>query len=364
MKTNFVKKIFCAPNYLSMPTVGVDICNRSIKYVDFCDKKGKMSLKKYGEIPLPIGVIKDGEILNRDFLVKSLAELKGKIFSDVVNVSIPEDKNYIFNIKVPKVSEKEIRQILEFKIEENVPLKLDESFFEYDIVEEFSNKVELLLNVSVVPKKVIFEYSEIFELAGFYPLSFETESKMTAFSVIPKDSKNTFMIINIKDDSTIFSIVSSGVVCLTSTVSIGNYSIVESISKLSEYKDKKIDKLPDDFFYQEKNHDIDTSDSLLNIFSIFKDEAEKFGNYWMSQDEKVRHDFSKNIEKVFVCGKSSALPNFREHIVQNLGVQAVLANIWQNAFNLENYIPDIKFVDSLDYAVPAGLALISYKKHA
>ncbi|MFA5934379.1 MAG: pilus assembly protein PilM [Candidatus Paceibacterota bacterium] len=364
MKSNFIKKIICVPNYLSMPTVGVDIGNRFIRYIDLNNKKGKLSLKRYGEVAIPSGVIKDGEILNKDILVNLLIELKKQFSSDFINISIPEDKNYIFNIKIPKVPEKEIRQILEFKIEENVPLKLDESYFEYEIVEEFSDKKELFLNVSVVPRKMISEYSEIFGLAGLYPLSFETESRMTAFSVIPKGSKKTFMIINIKDDSAVLSIVSGRTVCLTSTVSIGNYSIIESLSKSPEYKDKKIDKLPDDFFYSNKGYDINAFNSLLNIFSVFKDEIEKFTNYWLSQDDKTKNNFSIEIEKVFICGRSSALPSFREHIIQNLNVQIELANVWQNVFKLEDVVPDIKFVDSLDYAIPIGLALISHKKDA
>ncbi|MFA6797442.1 MAG: pilus assembly protein PilM, partial [Candidatus Paceibacterota bacterium] len=199
MKFNFAKKIFCTPNYLSMPAIGISISNHAIRYIDFCNKKDKISLKKYGEVLFPSGIVKDGEILNKEALIKIISELKNELSSNIINVSIPEDKSYIFNIKVPKVSEKEIRQILEFKIEENVPLKVDESIFEYEIVKDFFDEKELLLNVSVIPKSTIIEYTEVFNLAGFYPVSFETESGMVAYSTVPINDKKTFMIINVKD---------------------------------------------------------------------------------------------------------------------------------------------------------------------
>jgi len=361
MKFNFAKKIFCTPNYLSMPAIGISISNHAIRYIDFCNKKDKISLKKYGEVLFPSGIVKDGEILNKEALIKIISELKNELSSNIINVSIPEDKSYIFNIKVPKVSEKEIRQILEFKIEENVPLKVDESIFEYEIVEDFFDKKELLLNVSVVPKSTIIEYSEVFNLAGFYPISFETESKMVAYSTIERNNKGTFMVINIKDDSTVFSIVSDEVVCLTSTVSFGNHSIIESLSKISEFRDKKNDKILDDLLYLNQiNNNI--FDSLLNIFSVFKDEVEKFSGYWSSQNDKSEDIFSQKIEKVIMCGKCSVLPGFREYIEQSLGIEVTLANVWQNVFNLDSYLPELKFIDSLDYAVPVGLALISHKK--
>ena len=358
MKTNFVKKIFRSPNYLSMPAVGVDITNHSVRYIDFNNKSGKLSIKKYGEIQLLPGVIKDGEILSKDILVKSLIELKNIISSNMVIVSIPEDKNYIFNIKIPKVPNKEIRQILEFKIEENVPLKLDEIFFDYEIIEESIDNKELFLNVSVVPKKIISEYSEVFNLAGLYPISFELESKMVACSIIPKEDKSFFMIINIKDDSTVLSIVSNEIVYLTSTISVGNYSILENLLKLPEYKENKINKS----FDFNNNFNNNAFNSLLNIFSIFKDEVEKFFNYCSSEDAKRNYNFPLKIKKIFVCGKTSTIPGFIEHIIQNLDVEIEVANVWQNSFDIETSLPELKFFDSLDYSVPIGLALILHKK--
>lgn len=362
MKSYFLNKKKCAPNFLCMHAVGVNIGNHSIRYIEFLDKKGKISLKNYGEILIPPGVFKDGEILNKDVLVKLLVGLKEKISSNTIKVCIPEDKNYIFNIRIPKVPEKEIRQVLEFKIEENVPLSSGEALFEYEIIEQESDSKELFLNVSVIPKKIVSEYSELFNLAGLYPVSFEAESRMTALSIIPRDQKDTFMIMNIKDSSTVFSVVSRGVVCLTTTVLVGNYSIMESLSKSLNYGDKKLEKLPDEFFYSNKAYSIDNFNSLLNILSILKDELEKFNSYWSKQDDQVKKDFPVEINKIFVCGRSAALPGFVEHITQNSHIQAVLSNVWENSFKLEETLPDIKFVDSLDYAIPIGLALSSYKK--
>ncbi|MFH1607710.1 MAG: minichromosome maintenance protein MCM, partial [archaeon] len=38
MKINFLKKILSAPNYLNLPFAGIEICNRSIKYIEFSNK--------------------------------------------------------------------------------------------------------------------------------------------------------------------------------------------------------------------------------------------------------------------------------------------------------------------------------------
>ena len=117
MKTNFLKQLLYIPNYLSLPVAGIEICNKSIKYIEFFDKKGVLSVRNFGEIILAPDIIKNGDILNKNALVKALTEIKNKISSDFIRVSIPEEKTYIFEVKMPKEAITNIREALEFKIE-------------------------------------------------------------------------------------------------------------------------------------------------------------------------------------------------------------------------------------------------------
>jgi hypothetical protein len=50
----------------------------------------------------------------------------------------------------------------------------------------------MVLNVSVIPKRIISDYTDVFDQAGIYPLSYEIESKMIANSVIPIFYKKIF----------------------------------------------------------------------------------------------------------------------------------------------------------------------------
>ncbi len=364
MNNCFLKKNICLPKYLSMPAVAIDIGNNFLRYLELNDNKKGIQIKSFGELPIPESVIKDGDILNREKLILLFKQVRQNVTNNLVKVSIPEDKNYIFNIKIPKVKDREIRQILEFKIEENVPLRLDESLFEYEVVPEMSNNKELLLNVTVVPKKVIEEYTDIIKTSGFFPVSFEVESKMVCESVVPQNDKNTFMIVNIKDDSTILSIVSNNIVVLTSTISIGSNAIIDSLYRKNGTSEEKIKKLPDEFFSINQKYNDEVFNSLLNIFSVFKDEINKFIKYWIAQDDKEDILFDKKVNKIIFCGRTSAMLNLCEHITQGVNVQVSLADVWTNVFDKEGYLPDLKFVDSLDYPVLVGLALPFYKKNA
>ncbi|MFA5651952.1 MAG: pilus assembly protein PilM [Candidatus Paceibacterota bacterium] len=364
MKANFFKKLFYIPDYLSLPVAGVEICNKSIKYIEFFNKKGVFSIKNFGEVSIAPNVVKDGDVLNRDALAKALIEVKNNISSDFVKVSIPEEKTYIFDTQIPKEAKTDIREALEFKIEENVPLKLEEVYFEYEVVNHSPKTMkDLIVNVSVIPKMVISDYTEVLNQANLYPLSFELGSKMIANSVIPKDDMRNFIIIKIKDDSTVFIAVIKGVVRFTSTVAIGENMIRERLLKTGLFSDELISGnfFASDFSF-ETTYTKESYESLVNIFSVLKDEAERFNGYIEDKFSDPKSPSAKKVYKIILCGRSSTLPGLAKHINQNIKTEVVLANAWSNVFDTKEFVANMKFNDSLDFVTPIGLVVSSYKQ--
>jgi type IV pilus assembly protein PilM len=362
MKTNFFKKLFYPPNYICMPVAGVDICNRSIKYIEFSNKNGNFALKNFGEIPLSENIIKNGEILNKRELVKALSELKKKISADFISVSIPEEKSYMFYTSIPNIKGSDIRQAIEFRLEENIPIKVDEAAFEYHLIKNKKDEMgNIFVSVSVIPKNVVAQYSEVLDLAGLSTTSFEIESRMAAKSIVQKDGHKTFIIVNIKDDSTILSLVADGTTRFTSTINLGDNVIRESLLKIDKTLYDEQGRFSDKVLSYNGTSNSDSFDSLLNVFSVMKDEVEKFYDYVASKSNDKKSFLSGKIDQIIMCGKSSILPGFTSHISQNLSTEVVLANVWVNILNTNDYIPNLKFQDSLGFAVPIGLVVNSLK---
>lgn len=91
----------------------------------------------------------------------------------------------------------------------------------------------------------------------------------------------------------------------------------------------------------------------MNIYSIIKDETEKFVDYLRTKSEWKIGD----IYKIIVCGESADLPGFLNHIGQNIDIDMVQANVWTNIFNVNDYLPPINFHNSLNYSRVVGLAM-------
>ncbi len=356
MKMKLLKNFFRLPNYLSMPAVGIEISNRSIKYVDFIKKDGDLNLEDFGEVAIDSGIIENGCIIKKDELIKILSDLKINFSSKFVRLSIPEENIYIFSTKIPLVKDSEIRQTLEFRIEENVPLKRDEVIFEYDVLGKEGE--EILLNVFVVPKQIILGYIDILNLSGLSPIAFDAESVIVAKTVVA--DKKSSIILNIKDDSSILSAVVFGVVRSTFIISVGDSLIKESLLKIKSIKNLDFSK--SSFIFSPKillNED--ARDSLSNVFSVLKDEIEKFNNFYLSQTKDKIAGFN-GFDSIILCGKSAILPGLADHITQNLNIKAEIANPWIHVFDVNDKIPDLKFEESLGYIPSIGSSLMSYFK--
>ena len=356
MKKNLLINFFGLPNYLSMPAVGIEISNRSIKYVEFIKRDGVLNLEDFGEISIDPGIVENGSIIKKDELVKILSGLKTNFSSNFVRLSIPEEKVYIFNTKIPLVKDSEIRQALEFRIEENVPLKLDEVIFEYDILGKEGG--EILLNVSVISKEVISGYTDVLVLSGLCPVAFDVESIIVAKTII--EDKKSAIILNIKEDSSVLSSVVFGVVRSTFIIPVGESLIKESLLKIKSIKNLDFSK--SGFFYSpEISLNTDVSDSLLNVFSILKDEVEKFNDFYVSQTKDKIPGFN-GFDSIILCGKSAVLPGLTNHINQNLNIKVEVANPWIHVFDVNDKIPSLKFEESLGFVSSIGSSLMSYLK--
>ncbi|MEK7070355.1 MAG: hypothetical protein AAB966_00955, partial [Patescibacteria group bacterium] len=62
------------------------------------------------------------------------------------------------------------------------------------------------------------------------------------------------------------------------------------------------------------------------------------------------------ISKLILSGRDSEIVGLKEYLSQSLKIDVQTAEVWGNIFSLNNSVPEINFLDSLNYAVAIGLA--------
>src|SRR5690242_12595809 len=128
-----VQQLFPPPRLMSFPCVGVDISDTSLKYIQFTKEHSRdayLAISHWGDLEIPVGAVDRGNVHDGAQLASALKEMKEKCNARYVCISLPEERAYLFETTIAAdTPEKDIRGLLEFRLEENVPLSPRDAYF-------------------------------------------------------------------------------------------------------------------------------------------------------------------------------------------------------------------------------------------
>lgn len=355
-------KVIPPPSYIQLPSAGVDVSDTSLKYIQFkSDNRSgtKLQLLYWGDIEIAPGALERGVVHDGSKLTAALREVKERIGINNVRVSLPEERAYLFETEIKRdTPRKEVRSLLEFRLEENVPLNPRDAFFDYDIIEWGSDESMLRVSVTAYAKDTVLSYYDACRNAGVVPVAFEVEAQAIARASIPAGDNGTHMIVDFGKTRTGVGIVHRGVLMYTSTIDIGG-------GELSAALRKKLGDLPESELTTLKNTqglikgvgDSTVHDILLSSMSAIVEEIGTRIQYWNTKD--TAHE-DRQIQSIILCGGSVNMKGLPAYFTEALGLEAKRANVWQNAFSIEEHVPPISRRYSFGYATAIGLALSSF----
>lgn len=345
---------FPPPKFLNLEATGVDISDRSIKVLGLKQTERGSIPDFFEERKIAPGIVRQGGIEDLDSLTTVLTALRRKYDMRFVRVSLPEEKVYLFQTSVPFSQDKEqIYNSIEFRLEEYVPIPPSESIFDYDIIEEKHNTIDV--SVTVFPKSVIESYQKVFKDAGLISTSFTLEGQAMANAVIPNGSTDTYMIVDFGRTRSGISIVRNGIVSFTSTVDVGGNELTEAIMKHFNVDDTEAQKIKNEKGFINNKENKDLYESLTATISALKDEVNRHFIYWNTKDTNDQKE--DKISKIILCGGNASLAELPEFLSLSIKVPVEKAQVWQNAFSYNDYIPPISYEMSLSYATVVGLTL-------
>jgi len=355
-------KIIPPPNYIQLPSAGVDISDTSLKYLQFLPDKRvgtQLELSYWGDIDIPEGVLERGTVHDVKKLSEAIREVRDRIDVETVRVSLPEERAYLFETEIKRGTPfKEIRGLLEFRLEENVPLSPRDSLFDYNIINDTNDSESVRVSVTAYAKETIVGYYEACVAAGVTPISFEVEAQAIARATIPAGDVGTHMIVDFGKTRTGIGIVYQGVLMYTSTIDIGGAELSTALRRqLGNIEESELTKIKNTQGLVRGVNDTDVYDALLPTMSAIIDEVRTRSQYWNMRDMTEEN---RQIQSVILCGGSINMKGLPEYFSEMLGVTATRADVWQNAFPDFDTVPEIGRRYSYGYATAVGLALTSF----
>lgn len=346
-------RYFPTPSYLAMNSFAIDISDQSIKYGELLATPHGLRLGRFGKEKIPEGVVVSGKIEDQDKLAAILKKIKEKENLHFVRVSLPEEQMYLFTLSLPKVDEKNLKDIILLQIEEHIPLKATDTVFEYDIIS--SSGKNILVLVSAIALVTVEGYLSAFKKAGLQPLSFELEAQAISRAVIPNDDNGPVMIVDFGETRTGVSIVHENKVFFTTTLDMGGVSLTNMIAKNFSLPFEKAEEMKHSYGLGGTSNIEDIFPVILNGISVLRDELNKQYIYWKNHDNLgIKHD---EISRIILCGGDANLTGLADYLEASMKIKVSHANAWINISDMKRSIPSMSFEESLGYATVLGLAL-------
>lgn len=356
--TQRVLNSFPLPAYVSMPAVGMDISDRSIKLIELLPVHGGFRVGRFATHEIPEGIIVGGKIAKRDELVSLLGKLREEHSLTFVSVSLPEEPGYIFTTTVPSVSPEEVRSLLAFKLEEYVPLSPAEAVIDFDVIGGKNTGDQKIVAVSVFPQETAHEYADLLRDAGLTPISLEIEAQAIARAVVPKNDTAGCLVVDVGAVRSGITVVGGGAVRFTTTVPVGGEAVTAAIkAALPQATAGEILSIKNDqgLAYHD-NADIRAA--FERLATELKNQVERYYLYWQTRKDAKDPKLPEHpIEKIFLSGGYANVAGLPEYLSRHLRVPTKRANVWENVCSINESIPPISYEDSLSYAPAIGLAL-------
>ena len=355
-------KIIPPPSYIQLPSIGVDVSDTSLKYVQFkSDNRSGTTLKliNWGDIAIVEGALERGVVHDGSKLTEALKEVKAKTGIENVRVSLPEERAYLFETEIKRSTpRKEIRSLLEFRLEENVPLSPRDAFFDYDIIKNADDPNMHSVSVTAYAKDTVMSYFDACKNAGVIPVSFEIEAQAIARAAISKGDKGTHMIVDFGLTRTGIGIVHRGILMYTSTIDIGGGDLSKAMrTKLGDVAETELTHIKNTQGLLQGVGDDEVRSLLLGKIDAIIDEISVRISYWNTKG--TLHE-DRQIQSIILCGGSVNMKGLPAYFARVLNIHVEKANVWKNAFSLEEVIPPINRRHSFGYATAIGLGLAPF----
>ena len=339
-----------------MPIIGLDLGSHSFRAVELERKKNESTLLKFGEYENPKLNFRSD---SKDDINAYVGALKGfftEIGFDTPNVVVSLDESHVYmkTIKVPKMSDKDLKNSINFEAEHEIPLPLSEVTLSYQKMDIDMEKGKMNVQLVAAKKAVLDRYVDITKKAKLVPRAIEPET--LALGRVLGDSVSSPMgtiIVDIGYSNTLIIIVYGGFVRFTRSVLVGGDVITRAIQQGLSLDYAQADEY-------KKVYGMDPQQVEGKIFETAKPIMDNI----ITEVKRAAIFFTKKtsnvlMKRVILVGGTAQMPGLLSYMANNLDLEVELANPFKNISISDKLEGNKKMLleKGPTYAAAVGLAL-------
>ncbi|HTK04317.1 MAG TPA: type IV pilus assembly protein PilM [Candidatus Eisenbacteria bacterium] len=353
--------------------LGVDLGAGGIKLVELQNEKGRARLFTYGFTERtpesqPTNLV-DSPKETAELLKKMVQKAKTSTMRTVAGLPIASVFSSV--ITVPKGSEREVREAIQWQAKKLIPVPLEEMVLDPKIITTPGEKAKasaapaakgeikkdeqksIQVLITGASKSMVGKYTAVFKQAGLELVSLETEAFALIRALIGKD-RSTTMIVDIGSIRTNIIIVENGIPYVTRSLDMGGVTLTKAMSKALSMDMKNAESMKNDI---KSVSTLYPGEGLPKIFETsiapMLTELQYSMNLYIGQGDQRT---GKTIEKIILTGGSAALPSIAGFFAKQLNIKVYLGDPWARVVYPDDLRPVLEEIGPR-FAVSVGLAM-------
>ncbi|MFY9457913.1 MAG: type IV pilus assembly protein PilM [Candidatus Spechtbacterales bacterium] len=314
---------------------GLDLSDRSIKVANLSKKKGRFYLENFGEETVEEGLMEDGVIISEKKLAlriaKAVSNLKtGSSGRRYVACSLPEQKSFLHIAQLERIKKEEIEEAIQREIEANIPMKLADVYFDWEIIPSFQKSSEHFdILISAAPRDLVDSYNRLFVEAGLVPFSFEPESLALTRCLVKKGVKDMpVLIIDLGHTRTSFIIYAGGGIRFTSSMQISGNMMTENIKRDLAIDQNEAERLKKKVGL-DRDMDKRVFEAIIPAITDLKQQIGKYMDFYSSHESHI-HNGKPSISGILLAGGGACMRGLAEHLASSLKISVEIADPFVN----------------------------------
>ena len=299
-------------------TISIEFRADEIRVVEGRYNKKNIIVNKCFTIPVPEGLYEDGVIKDMEkfsyVLQKGLSKnnvSRGEVYGVINSSNI-----IIREIRLPKVEEKQIASILNFQLDEYLPVDPEGYVVQHiplDIVEEDGVEKQNVMLIGV-PKYMVETHLNLLQNLGLKPLALDYAGNAISKLIKYSDSINgvydndiTIACVDLEQESTTLNITNKGIMSISRVIK-------EEISPT-------VDETPFMTLDESDDQDVAIASGLRGKFAVILDKIDMVFRYYNSRET------DKDIELVLIYGNHSHVDGIEDLMSSYFDMPCVKLNV-------------------------------------
>jgi type IV pilus assembly protein PilM len=121
--------------------VGLDIGTSSVRAAEVNLGKHPASLERFGQVALPPGAVRDGEVVDSDVVAAAIKQLwqTARFSTKKVVLGVANQRVIVRQVDLPWLPASEMKESLAYQVQDFIPIPVEQAIIDFHALEEFTN---------------------------------------------------------------------------------------------------------------------------------------------------------------------------------------------------------------------------------